>query len=267
MGNLKKLLANKNVVTLLGVVLIVIVLYVFYNYRINQVAQPISVLYAKEQIGSRTVITADMIDHVDALRASVEIDGSRVALEKEKNNVIGKRVQVNYTIPKGSFFYQGTYVNENELADEFLENIKEGYVAYNYNVNMNKTYGNSFYPGNYFDIYVRITEDDHVTFGKYVEDVKILAVKDSSGNHVFESSEKQEAPSILIFAVDKNVNKYLRVVEVLDQAELILVPTSFKPEAKEGETVEEEVESKMNNTGIQEILDKYLEYIETEDGE
>ena len=40
---LKSLLANKNVVTILGAVLIVIVLFAFYKWRVNQAINPISV--------------------------------------------------------------------------------------------------------------------------------------------------------------------------------------------------------------------------------
>ena len=35
MGSTKKLLGNKNVVTLLGMIVIVIVLYIFYRWRVN----------------------------------------------------------------------------------------------------------------------------------------------------------------------------------------------------------------------------------------
>jgi len=264
MGNLKKLLANKNVVTLLGVILIVVVMYVFYNYRINQQVELKPILYAKEEIPSRTLITEDMIGTVDVLDQSVDLEGGKVA--RSIKDVVGKRVQVNYTIPKGSYFYDGAYVTESKLHDFFLEKIPEGKVAYNYNVNMNKTYGNSLYPGNYVDIYIRITDKDKVIFGKYVENVKILAVKDSHGDHVFESSENKADPSMIIFAVDKDINKYLRVVEVIDTAEMILVPISFKP-TEEEETVEEVKYSYMSNPGIQDELDNYLEYIEDENGE
>ncbi len=267
MGSLKKLLANKNVVTLLGVVLIVVVLYVFYNYRLNQQIQPISVLYAKQTITSRQTITQEMVGKVDAAPGSINLDGSSVALEGNLKDVIGKKVQVNYTIPKGSFFYQGAYVSEDKLADAFLLELKEGEVAYNYNVNINKTYGNSFYPGNYIDIYVRIMEDDeHVIFGKYIENVKILAVKDSSGNHVFESGSENLSPSMIIFAVNKDINKYLRVIEVLNNATLIMVPVNITPTSGT-EVSGEEVVTLMNNTSLQDRLDDYLEYIETDTGE
>ena len=45
MGNLKKLLSNKNVVTLLGAILIVVVLFLFYRWRVNSAIQPVQLPY------------------------------------------------------------------------------------------------------------------------------------------------------------------------------------------------------------------------------
>ena len=54
MGNLgvgiKKFLSNKNTVTVVGVVVAVLVLYIAYNMRVQAAVNPISVPYATEQI-------------------------------------------------------------------------------------------------------------------------------------------------------------------------------------------------------------------------
>ena len=69
---LKNLLANKNVVTILGVILIVVVLYAFYNWRVNEAINPIHVPYAKVTIGPRTEITPEMIEYVDIQQISIK---------------------------------------------------------------------------------------------------------------------------------------------------------------------------------------------------
>ena len=50
MGNLKKLLSNKNVVTLLGAILIVVVLFLFYRWRVNSAIQPVQLPYAMHSL-------------------------------------------------------------------------------------------------------------------------------------------------------------------------------------------------------------------------
>ena len=62
---LKNLLSNKNVVTFLGAILIVIVLYVAYRYAVNKAIHPIRIPYAVVTIGPRTEITSDMIDYLE----------------------------------------------------------------------------------------------------------------------------------------------------------------------------------------------------------
>ena len=58
---IKKVLGNKNTVTIIGVLLCIIVLYIGYNMRINQKTKLVKVYYAKETIQPKTQITEDMI--------------------------------------------------------------------------------------------------------------------------------------------------------------------------------------------------------------
>ena len=60
-NNLKKFLQNKNTVTVIGVVLAIVVLYVAYNMRVNSAIKPITVPYALEQISPGTQITSEMV--------------------------------------------------------------------------------------------------------------------------------------------------------------------------------------------------------------
>ena len=226
---LKNLLANKNVVTILGAILIVIVLYAFYNWRVNEAIKPISVPFAKVTIGPRTEITADMIDTVDiqqtSLRGNILMN---ISNDNQPKKIVGRYTNVNCTIPAGSFFYDGMVVLASELPDSFLDDpdLKDGMVAYNYDVSTKTTYGNSIYPGNYVDVYFKGVQDDKIILGKLVQNVKVLAVKDANGNHVFENMEESRAPSQVIFAVTSEIHELLRTAEYINQAELILVPTN-----------------------------------------
>ena len=58
---IKRALSNKNTVTVVGVILAFIVLYVGYNMRIQSELSPITVPYAKTKINPGVQITADMI--------------------------------------------------------------------------------------------------------------------------------------------------------------------------------------------------------------
>ena len=228
---LKNLLANKNVVTILGAILIVIVLYGFYNWRVNQAISPIRVPYAKVTIGPRTKITSDMIAYTEVQQSAMKGN----VLTNVSTQIVGMYTNINTTIPEGSFFYSDVIVRYEELADSFLIDIPDGYIAYNYRVNVMSTYGNSIYPGNYVDVYFKGVQDGKIILGKLVQNVKVLAVKDASGNHVFENISENRAPSQIIFAVTDEIHSLLRTAEYINNAELILVPTnvSYKLESNE----------------------------------
>lgn len=224
---LKNLLANKNIVTILGAVLIVIVLYAFYKWRVNSAINPISVPYAKVTIGPRTKITNDMIGYLDIQQSSMKGN----VLTNANTQIVGMYTNVNSTIPEGSMFYEGLIVRYEDLADSFLIDMpkdSEGnYMeAYNFSVNTETTYGNSIYPGNYIDIYYIAGDNGKIMYGKLATNVKVLAVKDGSGRHVFENINENLQPAQIILAVTSELSSLLRVSESISNSRVIIVPTN-----------------------------------------
>lgn len=249
---LKSLLANKNVVTIIGAILIVIVLYAFYNWRVNQAIKPISVPYALVTIGPRTEITSDMIGYVDIQESAIKGNVlTNVNNQKAANPILGMYTDVNVTIPAGSLFYKESLVKFEELADSFLISIPDGMVAYNFKVNVMSTYGKSIYPGNYVDVYFKGVSGGKIVLGKLVTNVKVLAVKDSKGNHVFENTTEDRIPSIAIFAVTEEMSEILRTAEYIKDAELIIVPTNVSYRYESSEIVTE-----INNEDIKAFIEE-----------
>lgn len=231
MGNLgfqiKRFLSNKNTVTILGAVLVVAIIYFGYNWRVQQAINPERVPYAKVTIQPRTRITEDMIGYVDVPPAMI-----RGSIIKNANLIVGKWSNYNTLIPSGSLFYQDSVITAAELPDSAFVNIPAGFTAFNLPVTTQTTYGNSIFPDNYVDLYFKaLNEDGKVIIGKLVENVKVLAVKDKDGRHVFENSSEKRTPSIIIFAVPEDMHIMLRKALYLSNireiaAELIPVPTT-----------------------------------------
>ncbi len=231
MGNfgfkLKKFLQNKNTVTFIGVALIIAILYFGYNWRINKAITPVKVPYAKVTIQPRTKITEDMVGYIEVLPGM--ISSSTI---KNIQNVVGKWSNYNTIIPEGSLFYTSTVITADKLPDSAFVQIPDGYTPFNLSVNTSTTYGNSIFPNNYIDIYLKVLDaDGKPMVGKLIENVKVLAVKDKNGRHVFENSDEERTPSTIIFAVPENVHILLRQVTYLSNvksvsAELIPVPTT-----------------------------------------
>ena len=84
-------------------------------------------------------------------------------------------------------------------------------------------------PGSYINIYYKSLDDNgKIMFGKFISNIKVLDVKDSSGQHVFENSEETRTPAYMLFAVPEETHLLLRKALYLTKysVELILVPNT-----------------------------------------
>ena len=86
-------------------------------------------------------------------------------------------------------------------------------------------------PGNKVDIYVKLTDDNgKIVYGEFYENIEALAIKDSSGKNVFESTEEERTPAFLYFSLPEA--KYLlfsslNYIEDND-IEVVIVPNTLK---------------------------------------
>lgn len=238
MGNtFKKFLRNKNTVTILGVIGGVLVLYFSYNYRVKQAIEPVSVPVAKVTIGATKEITADMIDYV---KLSSNYINKNPNVITDASQVIGKRVTTGTTIPTNGLFYYDQVVSADELPDAAFANIPDGYTIYSLPVSLEKTYGNTIYPGNYIDLYLKAIDDDgKLIYGKFIESIKVLDVKDSSGNHVFKGNESSSNPAVILFAVKDDMYLLLKKAELLSTNSIEILPVlrNASYSANPGETI------------------------------
>lgn len=237
--SIKKFLANKNTVTVVGVLAAVVVLYMGYNYRVKKAITPINVPYAKVQIKPRTKITSDMIGTIQVppsmLKGNPIVDVSRL---------VGRYVSADTIIPQGSLFYGNAVVSQSDLPDSIIYDYPEGWVLVNMSVTTTNTYGNKVFPGNYIDIYLkavnRIDEEnmtadtkDKIMVGKLLKNVKVIAVVDSNGNNVFEDMQDVKTPSQIIFAVPEEYHILLRKAMYLRTYEVTLIPVPTNESLKE----------------------------------
>ena len=234
MKKLSKFLKNKNTITILGVVLCVIILYVAYNFRVKQAISPVLVPVAKVDIQPRTLITDDMVEYIQVPPAMINS-----SVIRNKQDIISKYSNYNTMIPAGSMFFGPAVISQAELPDAAFISVPENKVLFNLPVTMATTYGNAMMPNGYIDIYFKgRNETGEIMVGKLLSNVKILAVKDGSGRNVFESTEEDRVPAYVFFAVDPDVHLLLRKCMYLSSisVELIPVPNTIDFTKEEGET-------------------------------
>ena len=254
MGNLttgiRKFLQNKNTVTVVGVILAIFILYFAYTMRIKSSINPINVPYAAEQIPAGTQITEGMISTRQVPPSMLEGD-----VITNMGEIVDKYSAVDVVIPKGSLFYKRAVVEKEQLPTNIILQYPKGYVLYNLSVDTASTYGNSVYPGNYIDIYLKavnkindndpnaLTRDaDKIMLGKLLANIEVLAVKDSSGKAVFQNIDENRTPAMVVFALPEEYYILLKKAEFMRtyDTSLILVPTN---ESLKDEPVELEISS------------------------
>ena len=230
----KKFFKNKNVVTLIGVIVILVLLYIGYSTQINNAVEPIQVPVATQTIQPRTEITDDMVQMVDMPNVSLSDNVIR-----SRSQIVGQYSNVNSVIPEGSMFYTDTVISEDELPDAAFAKVKSGEVVYNFPVDMESTYGNSIFPGNMIDIYMKVGNgtDERIMLGKLIENVEVLAVKDSSGRAVFENTSEDRTPAMLIFGLKSDLYTILKKASYMESLGVELYPVPHGGEvAEEGAT-------------------------------
>ena len=221
-ASLKRFVANKNTVTILCTVAAILVLYIGYTIRIKKATSPIRIPYAKVEIQPRTLITEAMVGYMDVPNSMVSTNVARVGGE-----IIGKYANYNTLIPQGSMFYHTALAEWKDMPDSAFADIPDGYTIVSLPVNYDSTFGNSIFPGNYIDLYFKSGENSLVLFGKFIESIKVLAVKDSTGKNVFENSETLGDPAALLFSVPEDLHLLLRKA-IFVGAEIIPVPRNAK---------------------------------------
>ncbi len=250
MGNivttLKRFLANKNTVTILGVLLGLVVLFIGYNYRIEHAVEKIAIPYAKKTISSTNAITSDAVGTMEVLRSMVNnnkqiISNMSAIISPTQAYCVAEMTSV----PEGSFFYKEQVKTCSSVANNVIALLPDGYQPVTIPVDMQSTYGNSMFPGDYIDLYAKMeTDNGLLIFGKMISKLQIMDVNDSNGKSVFYDPTASKTPAFLTFAVpDEEVNG-VNLFSLLSQAiflgdrvvTLKPVPKNAAYTAEKGET-------------------------------
>lgn len=224
-NSMKKFISNKNTITILGVFLCIVVLYFGYNYRIQQKVALTRVPFANQTIQPRTEITSDMVSYMN-VPASFLVG----SYYRSSEDIVGKYSNYNTMIAEGSLFYTDLLTTSTALPSSAFLDVEEGYTVVSYKVDMDSTYANSMMPDDYINIYFKARNDDgDIMFGKFIENIKILDMKDASGRHVFENTTEARTPAYMLFALPEDMHLLFRKAIYLGnsyEVELILIPNT-----------------------------------------
>ena len=141
MEKIKKLLLNRNTVTILGVLAGVIALWFAYSITLDKAVKPTRVPVAVKDIPAGSIITKEDFEYVDINSDVLK----KASIITSSSQLINYYVNNNTSITKGSMFYTSQVVKKDELVDRDLEIIPENYKIYWLEVDNTTTYANSIY--------------------------------------------------------------------------------------------------------------------------
>ena len=204
MGNLvatlKRFIQNKNTVTILAVLAGIIILWYFYNYRVNQAVTTVEIPYAIDQIDTRKKIETDNLKTREITRAALKDND----LVESIADLEGKHICVGTSIPANGFFHKSQVCEERDLPNSVNENLPEGYTLANIKVTNETTYANSISEGDYIDIYMYAKDaNNQALYGKLIEKIKVLEVRDNSGKNIFWDATAGESAQLLFGVPDE----------------------------------------------------------------
>lgn len=229
---IKRFFSNKNTVTLIAIVVCTVVLYGFYNWRVKSAVTTTYVCQATQTIPARTQITQDMVTTVKVLSSQVTTN-----MVTSCDQVVGKYASYATEIPQYSFFYDSSLLTDEEMPDSAFDDIPDGYTIYNLTVTFDSTYGNSIFPGDYIDLYLKTTDETGLlVYGKFIQSIEVLGVKDSEGRNVFETTVETRTPSQLLFAVPEDLYLLLKKAEYLGLG-IVIVPKNNNYTAEASDTL------------------------------
>lgn len=222
MISLKRFFANKNTVTIIGVVIVLVILYYGYSSTIKKAVNPIRVPVAARDLQPQEEITSSDIKWIEV--PSISKDSNVLT---NTSSIVGKYVGINSMIPEGSMFYSSSIVSKEDLPGSWLTLLTTDEIPMYFNVDLASTYSNSIQPDDYIDVYMKAeNEAGEIMYGKLMENIQIKAVKDSSGKDVFRSSTEVGTPSYLYFGLESDFYYVLTKASLIESmgVELTIVP-------------------------------------------
>ncbi len=244
----KKFLSNKNTITILGVLVGIVVLYLGYTWRVSKSIQPVRVPTANKTLIAGTRITENDFGFYSFPKDMI---ANMTNIKTSTDSIVNMLVAYDGKIAQNSFFFNEQLITDEEMPDSVFSNIQDGHTIYRLPVDYKSTYANSIMPEDKIDLYMsmEVEEDDgKLVFGRLISQIEVLAVKDSKGKNVFADKDNPTQPAFLLFSVPENLFLLLMKAEKLG-IEIMPVPRneSYSSSAAATQLKSEELQAMIIN--------------------
>ena len=202
---------------LFSLVILFVALYFYLDYRLGMK----EVATSKYSLKNRTLISEDEIEFIKVPDAYLN---EEVLVSKE--DIVGKYVKINTSVPKGSFFYRGALDDYENIKDKLGSELLEGEV--NFDISANNIKVNQAYltKGMYVDIYLTINSDK-VLSDLLINNVRIIGLYDNN-HHEIKDYDIDSYLQDISLAVNKEALPYLNKAEVIGELSIVVSNNSYE---------------------------------------
>lgn len=211
------MIKKQNILFVGVVICICLISYGISIIYINHELELIEVYVANDNLVARTQIDQDSIKLIKIPKAYLS---DQVVLNK--NDIVGKYVKLNTSIPEGSLVYESSIERLDDTIDKPALLLKVNQAVFALDVNMSSTAGNTIQAGSKIDIYGTIKNNRETIVDLLFKQVRVLSIKDKNGNEV--DIKTNQVPKIMLIAVDQEEIPIL--TKVIAVGDITITPTS-----------------------------------------
>ena len=211
------MIKKQNILFVGVVICICLISYGISIIYINHELELIEVYVANDNLVARTQIDQDSIKLIKIPKAYLS---DQVVLKK--NDIVGKYVKLNTSIPEGSLVYESSIEQLDDTIDKPALLLKVNQAVFALDVNMSSTAGNTIQAGSKIDIYGTIKNNRETIVDLLFKQVRVLSIKDKNGNEV--DNKTNQVPKIMLIAVDQEDIPIL--TKVIAVGDITITPTS-----------------------------------------
>ena len=211
------MIKKQNILFVGVVICICLISYGISIIYINHELELVEVYVANDNLVARTQIDQDSIKLIKIPKAYLS---DQVVLKK--NDIVGKYVKLNTSIPEGSLVYESSIEQLDDTIDKPALLLKVNQAVFALDVNMSSTAGNTIQAGSKIDIYGTIKNNRETIVDLLFKQVRVLSIKDKNGNEV--DNKTNQVPKIMLIAVDQEEIPIL--TKVIAVGDITITPTS-----------------------------------------
>ena len=211
------MIKKQNILFVGVIICICLISYGISIIYINHELELVEVYVANDNLVARTQIDQDSIKLIKIPKAYLS---DQVVLKK--NDIVGKFVKLNTSIPEGSLVYESSIEQLDDTIDKPALLLKVNQAVFALDVNMSSTAGNTIQAGSKIDIYGTIKNNRETIVDLLFKQVRVLSIKDKNGNEV--DNKTNQVPKIMLIAVDQEEIPIL--TKVIAVGDITITPTS-----------------------------------------